>query len=164
MLNVKLFLFKFQLTPPIRAATDLYITAWENQHISTHATHKGGDYMLLRNVYIASKFQLTPPIRAATISCHITYCKRYISTHATHKGGDRNDSTPQRKRGIISTHATHKGGDQHRAKRRKLELLFQLTPPIRAATNSRINVHKRNKHFNSHHPCGWRPCMDCRFE
>ena len=56
----------FQLTPPIRAATDMVTVTLPMGAISTHATHKGGDAVSNDN---------QQPI--------VT-----ISTHATHKGGD----------------------------------------------------------------------------
>ena len=56
---------KFQLTPPIRAATYNYIIIYRRKEISTHATHKGGDTAEDEGEIII-----------------------YISTHAAHKGGD----------------------------------------------------------------------------
>ena len=55
----------FQLTPPMWAATSVCLKVVFSKHISTHATHVGGD------------------------PCgHIYGVWHFISTHATHVGGD----------------------------------------------------------------------------
>ncbi len=81
--------------------------------ISTHATHKGGDVVMF----------------SAALQ------KWFISTHATHKGGDILELLKLSPEEMISTHATHKGGDKNAAKMTKTWKAFQLTPPIRVATN-----------------------------
>ena len=60
-----------------------------------------------------------------------------ISTHATHKGGDGEPVMEHKILQRISTHATHKGGDILYNSKIINKILFQLTPPIRAATRVR---------------------------
>ena len=94
--------------------------------ISTHATHKDGDDDKFEFYSQMITFQLTPPMWVAT-KC----------------GKDDQDLES------ISTHASSTASRRH-AK------IFQLTPPIRAATTMFTSNGCSAGYFNSHHPCGWR--------
>ena len=79
----------FQLTPPMWVATRDKSKVTAPADISTHATHKGGDFR---------KFDSQKP------SCS-------ISTHTTHVGGDLKLTSMEISPMLISTHTTHVGGD-----------------------------------------------------
>ena len=98
--------------------------------ISTHATHKDGDDDKFEFYSQMITFQLTPPMWVAT-KC----------------GKDDQDLES------ISTHASSTASRRH-AK------IFQLTPPIRAATTMFTSNGCSAGYFNSHHPCGWRRLLD----
>ena len=62
----RLIIFKFQSTPPVKAATLIIVT-----------------------VCPARQFQSTPPVKAATIAAGAASKSRVISIHAAREGGDR---------------------------------------------------------------------------
>ena len=125
-----------QLTPPIRAATDLRRLKLLINLISTHTTHVGGDAIAgckncnknnfnshnpcgwqlhsLPITCLTGRFQLTPPMWVATVM--LVICVILI-------------------------------------------IRFQLTPPMWVATSFLIYIVQHYRHFNSHHPCGWRHLM-----
>ena len=128
----------FQSTPPVKAATPIYVAtavledisihaAREGgdskqahrrsiSHISIHAAREGGDAMEHRPRYQLSEFQSTPPVKAATAGNLLVTCAASISIHAAREGGDNGGSkflyTPP---------------------------VFQSTPPVKAATYQRRN-------------------------
>ena len=82
-----------------------------------------------------------------------------ISTHTTHVGGDGYARYLCHLDNPISTHTTHVGGDLAFILKKILWRLFQLTPPMWVATSFLIYIVQHYRHFNSHHPCGWRHLM-----
>ena len=60
-----LFVFRFQSTPPVKAATGaIFMKAFE------------------------SVFQSTPPVKAATVAAVLSAAFHFISIHAAREGGD----------------------------------------------------------------------------
>ena len=83
-----------------------------NDEISIHAAREGGDH-----------------------SSHLVCLLRIrISIHAAREGGD--SECPQFVfNQMISIHAAREGGDHTQGARPPLSVLFQSTPPVKAATN-----------------------------
>ena len=77
--------------------------------------------------------------------------KAFISIHAAREGGDAQAeltgcSCP------ISIHAAREGGDETGGGFVAIELLFQSTPPVKAATLPIIEVVSGNTDFNPRRP------------
>ena len=105
----------FQSTPPVKAATDLFMRIWWAGIISIHAAREGGDHLPAMDDYTLARFQSTPPVKAATRHRNVLRPAVCISIHAAREGGDRQD----RKSGsesAISIHAAREGGDFARKK------------------------------------------------
>ena len=100
--------------------------------ISIHAAREGGDGTA------------TKPFEWFAISIHaareggdcfgtIFECSLCISIHAAREGGDRKlDCSCRHNR--ISIHAAREGGDLRQECRKLRRILFQSTPPVKAAT------------------------------
>ena len=80
--------WKFQSTPPVKAAT------------------KDGAVPV-----VWARFQSTPPVKAATELWAFTPDFIAISIHAAREGGDRQHIHPTRMLTCISIHAAREGGD-----------------------------------------------------
>ena len=122
-------MMRFQSTPPVKAAT------------------------IVRTSFVScvSAFQSTPPVKAATASLFSRSIKQAISIHAAREGGDTvtSCSSPSYD---ISIHAAREGGDHHTPAFKRLIILFQSTPPVKAATLICVRlIHKLN-HFNPRRP------------
>ena len=82
------------------------------------------------------RFQSTPPVKAATASSDTSAYVKDISIHAAREGGDI--LVPPFVSCIgISIHAAREGGDLHVRSSRNAQIVFQSTPPVKAATRSR---------------------------
>ena len=62
----RLIIFKFQSTPPVKAATNSILLKLHVAGISIHAAREGGDAVLSRLYGERGLFQSTPPVKAAT--------------------------------------------------------------------------------------------------
>ena len=102
----------FQSTPPVKAAT-LYQQRQSQYH----------------------KFQSTPPVKAATIVRRFQVAASVISIHAAREGGD-GDIVIAFDRYSISIHAAREGGDVCGLSDYIAYMIFQSTPPVKAATNT----------------------------
>ena len=78
-------------------------------------------------------FQSTPPVKAATFRTARACQCRAISIHAAREGGDAitDDVLPK---GSISIHAAREGGDAVLFGVLHAVIVFQSTPPVKAAT------------------------------
>ena len=112
----------------MKAATDREIGHELTIDISIHAAREGGDY------------QVKYP---ATIS--------NISIHAAREGGD---GCLQRHAAnkCISIHAAREGGDLKVALLEPVQIAFQSTPPVKAATMSIKQAEYLRKYFNPRRP------------
>ena len=101
--------WKFQSTPPVKAATISYtLSVWDSL-ISIHAAREGGDGFKRLHEY-QYIFQSTPPVKAATPARLQNLFHAAISIHAAREGGDRNKER-NRDGDNISIHAAREGGD-----------------------------------------------------
>ena len=94
----------------MKAATSEFVATLLLSAISIHAAREGGDAVLV-NVHACDD----------------------ISIHAAREGGDVNVSVCK-VFAKISIHAAREGGDQHWLFLPSVELEFQSTPPVKAAT------------------------------
>ena len=125
---------EFQSTPPSRVATLVWREGKEGYTNFNPHHPRGWRPSPKFQPAFDKPFQSTPPSRVATIS---DICSTYnvnISIHTTLAGGDYPLWTGNTSSIIISIHTTLAGGDQQEFA-------------------DRIGV----KHFNPHHPRGWRP-------
>ena len=67
----------------------------------------------------------------------ITLYHKRISIHAAREGGD-NDNVRYLFGEWISIHAAREGGDANGGRSHRRDLIFQSTPPVKAATYSDI--------------------------
>ena len=109
--------------------------------ISIHAAREGGDAGTEPAWQDAEIFQSTPPVKAATVFC--TRCRPLwsISIHAAREGGDIAYRYGRIIR-LISIHAAREGGDTRWWILSLLLMIFQSTPPVKAATycgNNAVN-------------------------
>ena len=82
----------FQSTPPVKAATRVFIKPFLRFQISIHAAREGGDEQALERFAAEGKFQSTPPVKAATFMQRLDLDRARISIHAAREGGDGVDS------------------------------------------------------------------------
>ena len=81
-------------------------------------------------------FQSTPPTRAATSFFKCFAVPFAVSIHAAHEGGDKNILDVDNIILAVSIHAAHEGGDFTGYGICFTRVMFQSTPPTRAATAS----------------------------
>ena len=72
-------------------------------------------------------------MKAATIRNRAVQLPIVISIHAAREGGDKHVK-PQPKQPGISIHAAREGGDNAPAFKPFVTVIFQSTPPVKAAT------------------------------
>ena len=118
----------FQSTPPVKAAT----------------FSEGTNPCL--NI-----FQSTPPVKAATETLHKQLPRHAISIHAAREGGDAWTNLVT---GIanISIHAAREGGDARALTFLQACMIFQSTPPVKAATPLRFLLPDSSTYFNPRRP------------
>ena len=78
-------------------------------------------------------FQSTPPVKAATSLPICARTHRRISIHAAREGGDESALTGAIS-AEISIHAAREGGDVVHVSAADALIIFQSTPPVKAAT------------------------------
>ena len=83
-----LYFVGFQSTPPVKAATAVYVDLPEVFHISIHAAREGGDRNTQPTFVACLLFQSTPPVKAATFRRVVAEAFGHISIHAAREGGD----------------------------------------------------------------------------
>ena len=123
----------FQSTPPVKAATVIVSRIIRTGCISIHAAREGGDPLPSAATQKQHKFQSTPPVKAATSKNLSASSSLRISIHAAREGGDLAVLT-LKSRKIISIHAAREGGDERTYAHATFDLVFQSTPPVKAAT------------------------------
>ena len=101
--------------------------------ISIHAAREGGDLCGGLPSSVTCIFQSTPPVKAATILAHSFRCSFRISIHAAREGGDVGNYKVRNKP-LISIHAAREGGDVCVLSDYISNMIFQSTPPVKAAT------------------------------
>ena len=175
-------LFEFQLTRPMRGATqNLSLFFRRHISISTHTPHAGRNIRLPNPPRISSLFQLTRPMRGATYGILVSSLifsfnfNSHAPCGAQHSFGSKIETFSSN----ISTHTPHAGRNPSRpaidisdcvnfnshapcgAQRNSAmypsngTLSFQLTRPMRGATRAVICQRRITVvHFNSHAPCG----------
>ena len=142
---------QFQSTPPVKAATVSEQTAPNGWRISIHAAREGGDAARM------------PKVRNDEISIHAAreggdatpmllfgLCM-HISIHAAREGGDQQKQQHRAKK-QISIHAAREGGDPLYPLVFLFLLLFQSTPPVKAATQTSFSLLGYNLNFNPRRP------------
>ena len=119
----------FQSTLPVRGATD----------------KRAGGFRCF------SVFQSTLPVRGATFRCIQAACTRPISIHAPREGSDALDKFLP---GVydISIHAPREGSDPGHKRKRRLNVIFQSTLPVRGATVSNQTRSLTSRYFNPRSP------------
>ena len=145
------FLWSFQSTPPVKAATVFSPASDKKRHISIHAAREGGDY----NSPVSGTSRVIS-IHAAREGGDafdfFTGCINTISIHAAREGGDsqqhRRRDSPQ----AISIHAAREGGDAAPLPNCTKTHLFQSTPPVKAATMQPIKARGAKAPFQSTPP------------
>ena len=123
----------FQPTPPARAATRPGSDVRDGGRVSTHAARAGGD----------------PGGQHRDVVLHP------VSTHAARAGGDLvvHDEPHQV---VVSTHAARAGGDASYRQWGSCQSRFQPTPPARAATGCLATSLPGRRGFNPRRPRGRR--------
>ena len=111
----------------MKAATTADCTERDTGKISIHAAREGGDYY--------------SPVSGTS---------RVISIHAAREGGD-NPKNMLFVCVIISIHAAREGGDVL-VSVKKPSLLFQSTPPVKAATVATEILYMAHVNFNPRRP------------
>ena len=106
----------FQSTPPVKAATRAYGSNYIWCRISIHAAREGGDVNGTAARVFSKLFQSTPPVKAATAAALFSTQDRQISIHAAREGGDRKKSN-NTANNSISIHAAREGGDSNQRHR-----------------------------------------------
>ena len=103
------FMFKFQSTPPVKAATVEKRKAMTPHEFQSTPPVKAATLFFCLALLLLL-FQSTPPVKAATgmRRCYATRTK--ISIHAAREGGDT-DSPDKAQYQKISIHAAREGGD-----------------------------------------------------
>ena len=96
--------------------------------ISIHAAREGGDRKKSNNT-----------------------ANNSISIHAAREGGDVQDNCKQ-DRAFISIHAAREGGDLKVALFGPVQIAFQSTPPVKAATHIQQNIRHAHGNFNPRRP------------
>ena len=100
----------FQSTPPVKAATSIFVSFLPSVSISIHAAREGGDELEGESTV-----------------------RTWISIHAAREGGDA-ASGRGLAANLISIHAAREGGDLLYQHQPKYDQRFQSTPPVKAAT------------------------------
>ena len=101
--------------------------------ISIHAPREGCDGNMVKYCYRWQSFQSTHPVRGATRDHNRHERSRMISIHAPREGCD---AFRELDKGVkdISIHAPREGCDRKEAERRRSDIEFQSTHPVRGAT------------------------------
>ena len=129
----------FQSTPPVKAATEGKEAVRKMPIISIHAAREGGDMPARYAPVSSSGFQSTPPVKAATILAVLNETSVDISIHAAREGGDTVDGSTKEYT-MISIHAAREGGDNNTDEYINHVIVFQSTPPVKAATEAGVQL------------------------
>ena len=123
---------KFQSTPPARAATRSARPVQRGAGVSIHAAREGGDQGNCDTID-----QTDVSIHAAREGgdgdANPARPLTQVSIHAAREGGDA-ACWGLRARANVSIHAAREGGDSSNYGGTRQKVLFQSTPPARAAT------------------------------
>ena len=123
---------QFQSTPPVKAATLPGDVVGLPVRFQSTPPVKAATFCV-DIINYALIFQSTPPVKAATSGASCPIWLYGISIHAAREGGDRKKAMSKTIT-MISIHAAREGGDGFCAAVADGFILFQSTPPVKAAT------------------------------
>ena len=123
----------FQSTPPARAATAGRHARLPANSVSIHAAREGGDGIALLPSSTPEPFQSTPPARAATASQRVMWWWGLCFNPRRPRGRRRRRPSRSSGHGRFNPRRP-RGRRPERANAKYRAILFQSTPPARAAT------------------------------
>ena len=132
----------FQSTPPVKAATQIFVNRFLEKFISIHAAREGGDFSRHFDSGLAA-ISIHAAREGGDYAVREYEHSGRISIHAAREGGDP-DNAFKRQAVFISIHAAREGGDQKPIWDIGFYVGFQSTPPVKAAT---AETNRRNQHF-----------------
>ena len=145
----------FQSTPPARAATKDGTLRRVRHLVSIHAARAGGDQVRSEVSTRPRCFNPRRP-RGRRPDHRGGGCCERVSIHAARAGGDLGQIARAQRGSVVSIHAARAGGDGGGSGASGTVVVFQSTPPARAATVEDSPVYCGGRSFNPRRPRGRR--------